>query len=359
MRTWEWQRKTFVVAILLAASIQLVNAAPVSISTSNSTGSNVNVFNSTEGTLSSISISTLQPTTTAIRKTLGSTKAFTTLIGTKNSLPVLKSSADSSNGVNHVSSLWPTSSNRGSSGEIFSAVKNPASISVAVGTFHSSKEPSTNEKASEVGDTIHRSSTHTNTTKAVSKQTAARTTKLRSTRLAQPTQTLTATLQLAASLTSGSTQLHNATSHATKSHTIYEPQSTSLKTTHHPLASGDKIIAHPIPGSTWDRIRKILLIPLCTITVLTFFSGLALYIAATWGSGEGWFGQPLSNECDHELSLDEKSTKNAEQDQTIACIEDDKKPSPLEGTTKAKEIAKEDQNSYQRQVSTEFQFRLP
>lgn len=29
------------------------------------------------------------------------------------------------------------------------------------------------------------------------------------------------------------------------------------------------------------------------MTILTFLAGVGLYIAATWGSGEGWFGRPV------------------------------------------------------------------
>jgi hypothetical protein len=43
------------------------------------------------------------------------------------------------------------------------------------------------------------------------------------------------------------------------------------------------------------------LIPLCIVTVLTFIAGVGLYVAATWGSGEGWFEKRLAA-----ANLDEK-----------------------------------------------------
>ncbi len=82
--------------------------------------------------------------------------------------------------------------------------------------------------------------------------------------------------------------------HSSKTHTH-----TASPTVFHP--KGGNIVADPVPGSTWERVRKILLIPLCIVTVLTFIAGVGLYIAATWGSGEGWFEKaPLVN-------LDEKA----------------------------------------------------
>ena len=49
----------------------------------------------------------------------------------------------------------------------------------------------------------------------------------------------------------------------------------------------------PSPDLPGNESAKSSLIPLSILTVLTFLGGIALYIAATWGAGEGWFGRPV------------------------------------------------------------------
>lgn len=85
------------------------------------------------------------------------------------------------------------------------------------------------------------------------------------------------------------------------------------------------------------------------MTVLTFLAGVALYIAATWGSGEGWFGRPLPGE---EEDKDEKVAIKAEEGQTIGFPED-KKAAP------SQEEAQEQKDGTERERSGEFQFRVP
>lgn len=108
---------------------------------------------------------------------------------------------------------------------------------------------------------------------------AARPTRQRTTR----TRTTTLTQRLLATKPPPSTHTHTHTSHTAHP-----------TTTAHRKGGHGTVVSDPIPGSAWEKIRQILLIPLCTLTVLTFIAGLGMYVAATWGSGEGWFGRPLT-----------------------------------------------------------------
>lgn len=117
-----------------------------------------------------------------------------------------------------------------------------------------------------------------------------------------------------------------------------------MHTPHHKDPTGDKIISHPIPGSTWERVRKILLIPLSIVTVLTFLAGVGLYIAATWGCGEGWFGK--------DLNAGEKLGA-APGDIKVVVEEKRKQMEIHEGTEEKKEEAG------RRNSDGSFQFRVP
>ena len=108
---------------------------------------------------------------------------------------------------------------------------------------------------------------------------AARPTRQRTTR----TRTTNPTQRLLATKPPPSIHTHTHTSHTAHP-----------TTTAHRKGGHGTVVSDPIPGSAWEKIRQILLIPLCTLTVLTFIAGLGMYVAATWGSGEGWFGRPVT-----------------------------------------------------------------
>ncbi|KAF6767207.1 hypothetical protein PSEUBRA_003229 [Kalmanozyma brasiliensis GHG001] len=90
---------------------------------------------------------------------------------------------------------------------------------------------------------------------------------------------------------------HLANIHSGASHTnvhMSTPPLAPTSTPHHASNAGGKtVISNPIPGSSWEHIRQILLIPLSILVVLSFLTGVSMYVAATWGSGEGWFGRPV------------------------------------------------------------------
>lgn len=107
------------------------------------------------------------------------------------------------------------------------------------------------------------------------------------------TSTPTHSHKLAASKSANSTH-----SHSSRVHT-HKPTPTGIPKHHsHKAMAGANIVSNPVPGSKWEEIRKILLIPLCIVTALTFMGGVSLYAAATYGSGEGWFGRPVGGEDD-------------------------------------------------------------
>ena len=104
------------------------------------------------------------------------------------------------------------------------------------------------------------------------------------------------------------------------------------------------------------------------MTVLTFFAGVGLYIAATWGRGEGWFGRDLAGEDeeggDKKVAEGrtigyppEKMTSEATQESVIEGGAEGEIGENREAKGKGKET--EEVGEGRRASDGSFQFRVP